>query len=228
MCGIIGMVGNDPRMLAYAIAEALPTLSKRGPDSHASLIFDGAALGHPRLAISDLATCAQPMKDNERDIAISFNGEIFNYKDLRRELEQKGHSFATTSDTEVILKAYNEYGDRCPEYLDGQFAFAIWDNDRKRLFMTRDRFGEKPFFYSLQDGTFLFASEIKALLATGLVQKHLDRTSLDNYLALYFIPPWRSIYRDITPLPPAHRAVFEQGKLAIERYWSLTPGPVRM
>lgn len=225
MCGIIGMVGNDSKILTKSITEALPTLSKRGPDSQAHLVFDGAVLGHTRLAIIDLATGAQPMKDKKHDIAISFNGEIFNYQELRRELEQKGHHFSTTSDTEVILKAYSEYGDKCPEYLDGQFAFAIWDNDRKRLFMARDRFGEKPFFYSQRGDMFLFASEIKALLATGLVKTEIDRTSLDNYLALYFLPPWRSIYRDITPLPPAHRAVFENGKFTTQRFWSLKRAP---
>lgn len=231
MCGIIGIVGgigNDSHALESALKKALPTLGKRGPDSQASLMQGGAVLGHTRLAIIDLTTGAQPMKDNERNIAITYNGEIFNYKSLRIELEQKGHHFSTTSDTEVILKAYSEYGDRCPEYLDGQFAFAIWDDDKKRLFMARDRFGEKPFFYSQRDGMFLFASEIKALLATGLVRKDLDYTSLDNYLALYFIPPWRSIYTDITPLLPAHSAVFENGKLITKRYWSLKRAPVAM
>lgn len=226
MCGIVGLVGNDSRALESALKKALPTLRKRGPDSEASLVLDGAVLGHARLAIIDLTTGAQPMKDNERNIAITFNGEIFNYKSLRLLLEQKGHRFSTASDTEVILKAYCEYGDRCPEYLDGQFAFAIWDDDKKRLFMARDRFGEKPFFYSQCNGVFLFASEIKALLATGMVRKELDYISLDNYLALYFIPPWRSMYTDITPLLPAHSAVFENGRLTVKRYWSLKHAPV--
>ena len=228
MCGIIGIVGKNAEAHTSALVQALPTLAKRGPDSHAHLVLDGAVLGHTRLAIIDLATGNQPMKDNERDITISFNGEIFNYKELRRELEQKGHRFTTNSDTEVILKAYSEYGDHCPEHLDGQFAFAIWDNKKKRLFMARDRFGEKPFFYAQRDGLFIFASEIKSLFATGLVRKELDVTSLDNYLAMYFIPPWRSIYLDITPLLPAHRAVFENGTLTSERYWSLKQAPVVM
>ncbi len=228
MCGIIGLVGNDSRVLEHALGQSLSTLAKRGPDREAKFIGKGAVLGHTRLSIIDLATGDQPMKDHERNLWITFNGEIFNYKSLRSELEQKGHSFVTTSDTEVILKAYREYGDTCPEYLDGQFAFAIWDQDKERMFMARDRFGEKPFFYSERDGVFLFASEIKALIATGLVRTTLDRTSLDNYLALYFIPPWRSMYRDITPLPPAHRAVFERGRLTVERYWALTHSPVRM
>ena len=222
MCGIVGMAGGDREARETAVGRALGTLAQRGPDAHATLTFPEATLGHTRLSIIDLSTGDQPMKDNARNIAITFNGEIFNYKDLRRELEQKGHRFSTTSDTEVILKTYIEYGDACPEHLDGQFAFAIWDNSNGRLFMARDRFGEKPLFYSRQGDALLFASEIKALLATGLVHTSLDRTSIDNYLALYFIPPWRSIYRDITPLLPAHRAVFEEGALKTERYWSLT------
>lgn len=222
MCGILGVVGGNDRE-RMAISGALDSLSKRGPDGKGVLSsYPSALLGHTRLSIIDLATGGQPMKDNAHDAAITFNGEIFNYKKLRATLEKKGHNFSTASDTEVILKCYAEYGDKCPEYLDGQFAFAIWDNEKHRLFMARDRFGEKPFFYSQRNGFFLFASEIKALIATGLVNNALDRTSLDNYLALYFIPPWRSIYRDITPLPPAHRAVFQNGKLAIERYWKLT------
>ena len=224
MCGIIGLVGKNAQAHTNALVRAVPTLAKRGPDAQEHLVLDGAVLGHTRLSIIDLATGAQPMKD-ERAV-ITFNGEIFNYQELRRDLEKKGHRFSTSSDTEVILKAYSEYGDRCPEYLDGQFAFAIWDTVRKRLFMARDRFGEKPFFYSQRDGVFIFASEIKALIATGLVNTELDRTSLDNYLALYFIPPWRSIYRDIIPLPPAHRAVFQNGTLRTERYWSLKRVPV--
>ncbi len=221
MCGIVGMVGGDPKTREAAIGKALPVLKQRGPDDSSTLSFQATALGHTRLSIIDLSTGGQPMKDNAQNMAITFNGEIYNYKKLRAELEKRGYAFSTTSDTEIILKAYSEYGDQCPEYLDGQFAFAIWDDERKRLFMARDRFGEKPFFYSKSGDTFLFASEIKALLATGLVGKILDRTSLDNYLALYFIPPWRTIYQNITPLPPAHRAVFENGTLTIERYWSL-------
>lgn len=226
MCGIIGIAGKNAEAHASAIAGAVPTLGKRGPDSSAHLVLGGAVLGHARLSIIDLASGSQPMKDG--DAVITFNGEIFNYKELRQELERKGHRFATSSDTEVILKAYAEYGDRCPEYLDGQFAFALWDGKRKRLFMARDRFGEKPFFYAEMDGMLVFASEIKALLATGLVKQELDRTSLDNYLALYFIPPWRTIYRGIMPLPPAHRAVYENGKLVVVKYWSLKRAPIAL
>lgn len=228
MCGIAGIVGGEKTTRESALSKALPHLGQRGPDDTGLMRFSNATLGHTRLSIIDLTTGGQPMKDNAHDMAISFNGEIFNYKKLRGNLEQKGHRFSTTSDTEVILKCYAEYGDACPEHLDGQFAFTIWDNEKNRLFMVRDRFGEKPFFYSQNDNVFIFASEIKALLATGLVGNALDRTSLDNYLALYFIPPWRSIYRDIKPLPPAHRAIFQNGKLTIHRYWSLKREPVTL
>ncbi|MEK7628434.1 MAG: asparagine synthase (glutamine-hydrolyzing) [Patescibacteria group bacterium] len=222
MCGIIGIVGHERDSREKAIAGALPTLGKRGPDDSAVATFQNATFGHTRLSIIDLTSGAQPMKDNARDLTITFNGEIFNYKELRNTLEKSGHRFSTTSDTEVILKAYSEYGDACPRYLDGQFAFAIWDNPKSRLFLARDRFGEKPLFYSHAHDAFLFSSEIKALLATGLVEKTLDRVSFDNYLALYFIPPWRSAYKNITPLLPAHTAVFENGRLTTTRYWKLT------
>ncbi len=225
MCGIIGLIGGNPETRESAVSHALSALARRGPDAHGVVDFPNSTLGHTRLSIIDISTGGQPMKDRATANTIIFNGEIYNYKALRTKLEHKGHAFATTSDTEVILKCYAEYGDSCPEHLDGQFAFAIWDDARQRLFMARDRFGEKPLFYSQSGSMFLFASEIKALLATGLVNTTLDRTSLDNYLALYFIPPWRSIYRDITPLLPAHRAVYENGTLKIERYWKLERKP---
>lgn len=228
MCGVIGITGGNPKVRKDALARGLSALSLRGPDDKGEVFFAEAALGHARLAVIDLATGAQPMRDSARDIAVSFNGEIFNYRELRQDLEKRGHRFATASDTEVILKAYIEYGDRCPEYLDGQFAFALWDNERSQLFMARDRFGEKPFFYCQRNDMFLFASEIKALRATGLVRDELDPVSIDNYLALYFVPPWRTIYRDTAVLPPAHRAVFKGGKLTVERYWALTRDPVRL
>jgi asparagine synthase (glutamine-hydrolysing) len=228
MCGIIGIVGGSPKAREDALAKALPTLALRGPDDRGSIFFPGAAIGHTRLAVIDIATGAQPMRDRERDIAITFNGEIFNYQELRSDLERLGHVFVTASDTEVIVKAYLEYGDRCPEHLDGQFAFAIWDNEHARLFIARDRFGEKPLYYFQQGSAFLVASEIKALRATGMVGDELDPVSIDNYLALYFIPSWRSVYRHIAVLAPAHRAVFEGGKLTVERYWSLTQRPVSM
>lgn len=216
--GLIGTQSNDTPQTAEAM---LAALSRRGPDDQGQRACTGGVLGQTRLSIIDLTSGHQPMRDEVHDLLITFNGEIYNYRALRDELEHKGHVFTTQSDTEVILKAYAEYGEDCPKYFDGMFAFAIWDEKRQQLFMARDRFGEKPFYYSLVGKTLIFASEIKAILASGLVRPVLDRTALDNYLALLYVPPWRSIYRDIHPLPPAHSAVFRDGTWRQTCYWQL-------
>jgi asparagine synthase (glutamine-hydrolysing) len=154
------------------------------------MTFPKCTLAQTRLAIIDLSPDGrQPMRDNTRDIAITFNGEIYNYAALRSSLENAGHRFSSRSDTEVILKAYLEYGERCPEYLDGMFAFVIWDNERGQAFMARDRFGKKPLYYHLSDGVLTVASEIKAILASG-VRAELDPVGIDAYLSLMYVPPW--------------------------------------
>lgn len=222
MCGIIGVIGlKEPteRLLAASI----DSLAHRGPEDQGTLLFPRAALGHTRLSFIDLSPSGhQPMRDTAQDIAITFNGEIYNYKVLRAALEKKGHVFSTHSDTEVILKSYIEYGEKCPDYLEGQFAFAIWDNKAESLFLARDRFGEKPLYVARVGNTLIFGSEIKALLATGLVKPDIDPVSIDNYLTLLYVPPWRSMYKNITPLKPAHRAVWNNNIYTEERYWQLT------
>lgn len=225
MCGIIGIVGAK-NIAEESLKKAITSLSSRGPDDRGTATFSGAVLGHTRLSIIDLSdTGHQPMRDTVHHNTIVFNGEIYNYRELRATLEQKGHTFTSHSDTEVILKAYAEYGDGCPEHLDGQFAFAIWDEQEKKLFLARDRFGEKPLYIARAGDTLLFGSEIKALLATGLVKPEIDPTSLDNYLSLLYVPPWRSIYKGITPLKPAHFAVWQNGTYQEEKYWQLTKNP---
>jgi asparagine synthase (glutamine-hydrolysing) len=220
MCGIIGIAGGGKRS-PEVVRRAVSRLDKRGPDDSATLSFPNCALGHTRLSVIDLGGGRQPMADGERGVAIVFNGEIYNYRELRRGLEALGHRFATESDTEVILKSYLQYGTDCPKYLDGMFAFAIWDDSQQSLFMARDRFGEKPLFYARDGAALIFASEIKALLATGQVKPKIDKVSLDNYLSLLYVPPWRTIYSDIHPLRPACHALFKNGTLAETRYWQL-------
>lgn len=224
MCGIIGIAGPQGTV-SNTLEKPLKALGLRGPDDHGVMAFPRAVIAQTRLSIIDLHTGHQPMRDAARDMTIVFNGEIYNYKELRKELEQKGHAFVTQSDTEVILKSYIEYGEHCPEHLDGMFAFAIWDNERERLFLARDRFGEKPLYVARSGDTVLFASEIKALLATGMVKQEMDMVSLDNYLMLLYVPPWRSIYKDIKPLPPAHSAVWEENTYKETRYWQLNKNP---
>src|SRR3989344_2658661 len=230
MCGIFGVAGTS--LASYnkdAVRRALTPLSKRGPDDQGIVFSNDCALAQTRLAIIDLASGHQPMKDSVRDHTITFNGEIYNYRELRATLLKKGHIFSTNSDTEVVLKAYQEYGDDCPKHFDGMFAFAIWDNEKKQLFMARDRFGKKPFYYAIDEqGNFMFASEIKAIFATGKIKGALDHEAVDNYLTLMYIPPWKTVYKNIKVIPPASFAVFKDGNLRIKKYWQLEKRSVLM
>ncbi len=228
MCGIFGAVGEKIEKYKEAdkMSAALDALSKRGPDDCGSLPFNKCVLGQTRLSIIDLASGHQPMKDNRKDIAISFNGEIYNYRELKKELEEKGHKFSTNSDTEVILKAYIEYGADCPKRLNGMFAFAIWDNEKEELFMARDRFGQKPLYYAFDEaGNLLFASEIKALLRVG-IKGEIDFQAIDDYLRKLYISPDKSIYKNIQNLKPARSAIFKNGEIAQKRYWKLPDSPL--
>ena len=222
MCGIAGWVGSAPPDLLPAM---LRQLKHRGPDGEGSRLEPGAALGMTRLAIIDLVTGAQPMANEDASLWIVFNGEIYNYRELRPALEARGHRFATRSDTEVILHAFEEAGEACVERLRGMFAFAIWDGRRRRLFVARDRLGKKPFYYWHRDGLFLFASELKALLCHPAVGRELDWPALHHYLAFGYTPGGRSIFAGVAKLPPGHTAVLEDGALHVRRYWELPPPP---
>ena len=195
-------------------------LKHRGPDDDGMHFFENCALGHTRLSIVDLSGSRQPMLTPDRQTGVCFNGEIYGYKTLRAELP--GYPFQTSGDTELLPALYERDGTALPERLPGMFAFAIWDERRQSLFCARDRFGEKPFHYAIGgNGEFVFASEIKAILASGLVEPQLDGTALRHYLQRGYIEPNRTVYRNIHTLPPAHRLLYEQGKVTISRYWSL-------
>ena len=230
MCGILSIAGaRTDRYDTRRIDHMLGTLARRGPDDRGTLPFPRCILGQTRLSIIDLSTGHQPMCDNAKKIAIAFNGEIYNYKSLREDLTKKGHRFSTTSDTEAILKAYIEYGDACPKHLDGMFAFVIWDDERQRLFMARDRFGKKPLYYAFDaEGNLLVASEIKAILASGNMQGEIDPAALDQYLALMYVPPTRTIYKNIYTLLPAESAVHENSTLTKHTYWQLDYAPSKI
>ena len=227
MCGIISIVGKDAAKTS--LDGALAALSHRGPDDHGTMVFEGAKLGQTRLAIIDLSPSGhQPMKDNASDVAITFNGEIYNYKELRAELEARGHHFSTQSDTEVILKAYKEYGDDCPKYLDGMFAFSIWDAQKKKLFFAKDRFGKKPLYYAHTDsGSLVVGSEIKALIAAG-VKPVIDPQGIDLFLTLMYVPPWRTIYKNVHTFVGGYSAVYADGKLTLRQYWKLEHRPIQI
>jgi len=221
MCGIAGYVGA-------ARAELLPqmihALKHRGPDDEGFHVEPGVGLGMARLAIIDLAGGRQPMTAAGGALALVFNGEIYNFRDLRRELEARGRAFATRSDTEVVLAAYEAFGDACVERLRGMFAFALWDRRRQRLLLARDRLGKKPLYYWRRGGRLLFASEIKALLHAEDVSREVDLAALRHYLAFGYTPRARSIFAGIVKLPPGHTAVAAGGDLVVARYWALPAG----
>lgn len=192
----------------------------RGPDGDGIHFYKDCGLGHRRLSIVDLACGAQPMLSPNNDVAIVFNGEIYGFQEIRASL--RDYNFTTTSDTEVMLALYGRYGAAMLQHLPGMFAFAIWDERKKELFCARDRFGEKPFYYAIsKEGAFVFASEIKSLLASGLIEPELDEASLAHYLRRLYVHPHRTIYSNVHTLPPAHMLRFSSGKAHVERYWSL-------
>ncbi len=199
----------------------IATLGHRGPDAREIYASQGAGLAHARLSIIDLEGGRQPMSIAEGRLWIAFNGEIFNYLELRDELVKKGHQFATRSDTEVILHLYQEEGERCVERLNGQWAFAIWDAQRQKLFLSRDRMGVRPLFYTRSCDSLLFASEIKALFACPEVPRELDLQALDQIFTFWVTLPPRTAFQNIQQLPPGHSLVLEKGEIRVWEYWRL-------
>ncbi len=229
MCGIAGIFSSNPSLVSPdRLQQMSAAIAHRGPDGAGFRLYNNgsAALAHRRLAIIDLSqAAAQPMEYLQR-YHIVHNGEIYNYKELKHTLQQKGYQFTSQSDTEVILAAFDCYGHQCLQYFDGMFAFAIWDTKEQQLFAARDRFGEKPFFYYKDDQQFLFASEMKALWAAG-IEKQVDESMLYNYLTLGYIQhpatPVRSFYKNISQLPARHYMVFDLPSqlLSLHHYWDI-------
>src|SRR2546425_5756082 len=218
MCGIAGYAGVAPPEL---LPSMLRELKHRGPDDDGLHLEPGIGLGATRLAIIDLHTGHQPIANADESAWIVFNGEIYNFRDLRATLQAKGRTFRTQSDTEVVLKAYEAFGPACVERLRGMFAFALWDRPRRRLLLARDRLGKKPLYYWQRGALFLFASEPKALLCHPAIARTLDWDALHHYLAFGYTPRARSIFADISKRPQGHPAVFTEGRLAVARYWAL-------
>ncbi len=222
MCGIAGILAPFPAERLQAGAVALAGAQQhRGPDGAGVHVQGPVALAHRRLSIIDLEAGAQPLANEDHTIWITFNGEIYNYRELRDTLAQRGHRFRTQSDTEVIVHAYEEWGDRCVTHLRGMFAFAIADARRHRLFLARDQFGIKPLVYLEQPGWFAFASELQAFHALGDATVDLDIRAIDEYLALQYIPAPRTVYRQARKLPPGHTmSVDYDGRVhGPQRYW---------
>lgn len=220
MCGIAGWVDfNHPAASPELLARMTGELRHRGPDAQGYFERGPAHLGHCRLSIIDLACSAQPMGNEDGSIQLIFNGEIYNYRSLRNQLESRGHRFATQGDTEVITHLYEDLGEKCIQQLRGQFAFAIWDDREQRLCLARDRLGEKPLYYTHRDGRLIFASELRSILTHRDVSREIDPRALETYLACNYVPAPMSILKDVRKLPPAHWLSFDRSGIRIERYW---------
>src|SRR5947209_2390419 len=216
MCGIIGFHGFDHCLMQEALAQII----HRGPDDQGVFTDGPVALGMRRLSIIDLAGSKQPIFNEDGSLAIVFNGEIYNYQDLRRSLLARGHVLRTDGDTETIVHLYEEYGPACVHLLRGMFAFAIWDRKQQALFVARDRLGEKPLYYHWDGRRLAFASEIKALRLCPDVGRTIDAVALDHFLACGYVPGPRTMYGDVSKLQPGHTLLLKDGRLRIDRYWA--------
>jgi asparagine synthase (glutamine-hydrolysing) len=224
VCGLCGVVALGRPPETETVAAMAAALDHRGPDGDGAFAHEGVALGFRRLAIIDLSDLGmQPFASDDGALQLLHNGEVYNYRELRRDLEARGHTFRSATDTEVILRAYEEWGDRCVDHFNGMWAIALWDGRRRRLFCSRDRFGVKPFYYSWDGNRFAFASELKAFAAAGQLEPHLP--AVRDYLEQGYVDHTdETFFAGIRKLPPAHSLVVDDNGLRVERYWSLEPG----
>ncbi|HEX8845392.1 MAG TPA: asparagine synthase (glutamine-hydrolyzing) [Pyrinomonadaceae bacterium] len=224
MCGIAGFVSRE-KARGHADASAVldrmcRIIAHRGPDDQGTFVEDRVALGMRRLSIIDLSGGHQPMSGCDPEVKIVFNGEIYNFRELQRELEARGHHFKTHSDTEAILHAYEEYGSKCPEHLRGMFAFAIWDARRQELFIARDRVGKKPLYYTITPaGTLIFGSELKSLREHPEFRGEINAEALDAYLTFGYVPDPLTIFSGVEKLPPGSSLTFANGRVSVNQYW---------
>jgi asparagine synthase (glutamine-hydrolysing) len=223
MCGIVGLLNlQEPQPVPeIVLRQMLGMIRHRGPDEFGLYRDEWANLGNARLSIIDLGGGQQPICNEDKTLWIVFNGEIFNHLELRPALEKRGHRFQTHCDTEVILHLYEEYGPECLNYLNGQFAIAIWDTRQRSLFLARDRLGVRPLFYTVQNGQLIFGSEIKTLLAHPNVHADIDLAALTQVFTFWSVLPPHTIFKDIYSLPPAHYMLVRDGHLNIQPYWEL-------
>jgi len=222
MCGINGILNSKKDLVLSDILKKMNNqIISRGPDGEGYFIKENIGLSHRRLSVIDLKTGNQPIFNEDKTIVVILNGEIYNFQELKRELLSKNHYFYTQSDTEVIVHLYEEYGVGLLEKISGMFAFAIWDDRKQVLFLARDRIGIKPLVYSRKNGNFIFASDIKSIIATKLISKQIDFEALNLYFSLSFIPdPW-TIYQDIKKLEPGHFILADKNKVVIKKYWDI-------
>lgn len=222
MCGIAGICGPvDRQPDREVLGRMQDMLRHRGPDGAGMYVDNGVGLAMRRLAIIDVAGGDQPIANEDKTVQLIFNGEIYNFQALREELIALGHQFATSSDTEVVVHAYEQYGIDCPKVLRGMFAFAIWDRAKQRLLLARDRVGKKPLLYAHRGDTLVFASEFRAMLAHPDVGRDVDEAALHQYMSFMCVPAPLTAFRDIRKLEPGHTLTWERGRIRIEKYWSL-------
>lgn len=221
MCGIVGFTNNIDNS-DYILEKMMDRIRHRGPDAEGKYIDDDIALGHRRLSIIDVSSSGdQPIFNEDSSLVIVFNGEIYNYKDIRSELVDAGHTFRTNTDTEVLIHGYEEFGEKLLNKLRGMFSFVIWDKNKKELFGARDFFGIKPMYYANMNGTFMFGSEIKSFLEHPKFKKELNTTALENYLTFQFSPTYETFFKNVYKLPPAHYFKLKDGHFEAKRYWDV-------
>jgi asparagine synthase (glutamine-hydrolysing) len=227
MCGIAGwaklktdnLVQNGGEAVLHQMCEQM---KHRGPDSEGLWLDDSVALGMRRLSIIDLHTGEQPVYSEDKSIVVVMNGELYNFREIRADLEKRGHRFETQTDTEILPHLYEEYGEAMLEQINGMFAFALWDKRKEKLLIARDRFGEKPLYYGIFDGKLIFASEPKVLLANSVVKTEINTDALRQYLSFDYVPAPHSIYKNVYKLPAAHLLILEKGEIRTRRYWNLS------
>lgn len=218
MCGICGFNWNDEKLIGRMVQK----IHHRGPDASGVKTFPAFSLGNARLSILDLSTRGnQPMSGSDGKKWIVYNGEVYNFPQIKKELQARGYRFNSNTDTEVVLKSYEEYGPRCLEKFNGMFGLAIWDEEKKELFLARDRIGIKPLYYYFKDGKLIFGSEIKSILEADCVKKEVNLQSMYYYLGYEFVPAPDTMFKNIHKLRQGHYAIFKNGNLQIQKYWDL-------
>lgn len=226
MCGICGTLdlSADEQLAGARVAKMSHAIRHRGPDSQGVYVDRPIALGHRRLAIIDIESGQQPLTTDDGICTIVFNGEIYNFRELREQLTKRGHRFRTDCDTEVVLASYREFGTTCTGFLRGMFAFAIWDREKQTLFLARDRLGIKPLYYIQSNGLFAFASEIEAILESGICKPEVNVAVLDHFMSLGYVPGEDTMFDSIRKLPPGHQMIISGTRLETTKYWDVEVG----
>src|ERR1700674_5382912 len=224
MCGICGKLNFDRQKPVDKglLRQMMELIQHRGPDGSGEFLSGPVGLGHRRLSIIDLNTGAQPMSNEDGTVWVVYNGEIYNFRELRTQLQERGHRFKSTTDTEVIVHLYEEVGDQCVTRLRGMFAFALWDERRQRLLLARDRVGVKPLYYTNTGKALLFASELKSLLADPDVDRRVNPHAIDRFLTYYYLPGNETLFDGICKLPPGHYLTVQDGQTSVRQYWDLS------